>query len=206
MENLNDTLRHYKSNAGTEINEYNKRYALPYYFQMMITPREENKIADIGCGLVCRLGGMVRRASAKIYASDILKKEYDEVFEKRGCKRVIPIEYQNIEKLTYPDGFFDIVHCVNTIDHTADAKAAISELVRVCKPGGWIYLRHGFNQKKRFRGEHKWNFNVTHKGQTCTISDGEEMFFLDRYGDFVTRVEGDYIISFLNKTKWTNTN
>ncbi len=38
------------------------------------------------------------------------------------------------------DDLFDLVFCRHTLEHTMDPRKAITELVRVCRPGGLIYI------------------------------------------------------------------
>jgi ubiquinone/menaquinone biosynthesis C-methylase UbiE len=42
--------------------------------------------------------------------------------------------------LPFPDGHFDAVTCFETIEHVDDAEKALSELRRVVRPGGQVFL------------------------------------------------------------------
>ena len=42
--------------------------------------------------------------------------------------------------LPYPDNQFDYVHSHGVMHHTTDWKKGVEEMIRVCKPGGTIYL------------------------------------------------------------------
>jgi 2-polyprenyl-3-methyl-5-hydroxy-6-metoxy-1,4-benzoquinol methylase len=44
------------------------------------------------------------------------------------------------ENLPFIDNFFDIIVCNSVIEHVADFSKVISEMMRVLKPGGFIYL------------------------------------------------------------------
>jgi len=92
--------------------------------------------------------------------------------------------------MTYPDEMFDVVHCVNALDHTRDVRKALSEMKRICKKGGLIYLRHAPNQKDYLRGDHFWN--VSEKG----FDNGKELIKLD---GFKTGTDGFRIISIMYK-------
>ena len=50
------------------------------------------------------------------------------------------------EKLPFPDNHFDVVYSWGVIHHTPNTDRALSEIVRVCKPGGvikvMVYHRH----------------------------------------------------------------
>ncbi len=46
----------------------------------------------------------------------------------------------NVLELPYQNNYFDYVHSHGVMHHTTDWKKGIEEMVRVCKPGGTIYL------------------------------------------------------------------
>lgn len=46
----------------------------------------------------------------------------------------------NAEKMPFRDNMFDAVIAYNSLHHIEDLKAAISEISRVCKKGGWILI------------------------------------------------------------------
>lgn len=51
-----------------------------------------------------------------------------------------------LERLPFADGTFDVVMSRGVIQHTANPRQALQELLRVCKPGGLLYFytyRHG---------------------------------------------------------------
>jgi SAM-dependent methyltransferase len=43
--------------------------------------------------------------------------------------------------LPFEDDSFDVVHAHQVLQHLADPVGALSEMVRVCRPGGWIAAR-----------------------------------------------------------------
>jgi len=45
-----------------------------------------------------------------------------------------------LEELPWDDGIFDLITCLDVIEHTPDERVALSELRRVCKPGGWLLV------------------------------------------------------------------
>ena len=83
-----------------------------------------------------------------------------------------------MEKLTYKDEMFDIVHCANALDHCVDPFKALKEMYRVCKPGGWIYLRHAINsgKKERYSMQHQWN--IQKKSDDCLFWNYQYEFLL----------------------------
>jgi len=204
MENLRakNTLYFYRAKFRSKLAKFNLPSQLPDYFGPMIGDKKEVTIAELGAGPICTIGNSWKDAKVKIYASDVLQNEFAHLWGKYGATPVVPVEYQDMEHLTYPDSFFDIVHCVNALDHTPLARQALSEMIRVCKTGGWVYLRHMQNQRSRYHGMHAWD-TIEVNGETI-FSNKKERFSLKEFGDFKTHTEpgikDNLIISILCKT------
>lgn len=199
MENLGyrTTLRFYRMRFAKKLAQFNHEAELPDYFGPMIGDKKEVVIAELAAGPICTIGNLWKDVKVKLYASDILKNEYDALWKENNATPVISVEYQDMENLTYPDNFFDIIHCVNALDHTLHPQEALKEILRVCKPDGWIYLRHLPDQKTACRGMHAWDVNMV-DGE-AVFSNLKEKFLLSEFGDFKTHREGHLIVSILNK-------
>jgi SAM-dependent methyltransferase len=83
---------------------------------------------------------------------------------------------EDMEKLTYANDSFDVVHCRNAVDHTKNALAAVKEMIRVCKPGGWVYIKCWLDQKST-KGHHYWSAK-----EDGVFTDGDESFDLKDLG------------------------
>ncbi|HUM16454.1 MAG TPA: class I SAM-dependent methyltransferase [Candidatus Nitrosotalea sp.] len=44
------------------------------------------------------------------------------------------------ERLPFPDAVFDVVYCFSAIEHVESVEETVSEMVRVARPGGQIYV------------------------------------------------------------------
>lgn len=67
--------------------------------------------------------------------------EYDEP-SFQYCRDVLKLDIvqASITELPYEDDSFDLVCCFDVIEHVEDDTKGIQELVRVCKPGGTVFL------------------------------------------------------------------
>lgn len=140
------------------------------------------KVADIGSSAVSRLElDVVAPVTLDIY----------------------PIDSQfgdNMEKLDYPKESFDIVHCRNALDHTKDARAAVEEMIRVCKPGGKVFIKCWLAQKDT-GGKHYWNAD-----KDGGFDNGSDRFDLKDWGFTIRAVINggepryDYIEATLEKS------
>jgi ubiquinone/menaquinone biosynthesis C-methylase UbiE len=146
----------------------------------MIGRTHDAKIADLCSGPVSKVGQIYKWRHPHIIASDVLQPEYA---SRINQKLVTPVEYQDVRCLTYQNDSFDVVYCANALDHIEQIEDALKEIVRVCKVGGWIYLRHGKNQKRRYGGHHYWNATID------GFKRGEKIIPMDSFGKFTDGFE-----------------
>lgn len=179
---MNKTVYFYKVKFEKKEEQYNKPSQLPAYFGALIGDKKDILIAELGAGPVNTIGNQWPDTKVTIFASDILQPQYQPLWDKYQKIPIIPIVYEDMEKLTYADESFDIVHCVNALDHTLNLHQAIAEMKRVCKKGGWVYLRHAQGQKTRYRGMHHHDF------ETINLPE------------FSKSMEGDLIVNLWQKT------
>lgn len=129
----------------------------------LIGDKKEVKIADIGSGPKSRIGNYLLGVKIEVYPSD-------------KNRQFVDVEYQNMEKLTHPNEFFDIVYCSNALDHTYNAAGAVREMIRVCKEGGWVYIECWLDQRDTGY-KHYWNAK-----EDGMFSGGEGEFDLKDFG------------------------
>lgn len=107
-----------------------------------------SRALDIGCGICANSIRLARRGyivSAADYSEPILVQARENVARSRLSDR-ITIGREDILDLSFPSNHFDLVLCWGVLMHIPDAEKAISELVRVAKPGGVLVLEE-INQR-----------------------------------------------------------
>lgn len=141
--------------------ELDKPFKLRSYFLPLIGDKKEVNIADIGAGAINLLGNTLLDVKINLFPSDIMADEFNILLKEINITPVIPVLKQDMENLTYEDNFFDIVHCSNALDHCVNPLKVIDEMIRVCKPGGYVYLRHARNEGRRekYLNLHHWNLH-----------------------------------------------
>jgi hypothetical protein len=104
---------------------------------------------------------------------------------------VVPFDKQinpshDMEHLPYPDDWFDVVICINALDHTKDAEQALREFVRVAR--GTVYINCALDQKTRHRKKHYWDAK-----EDGTFTNGTDSFDLKDYGFEIQCIDGRMI-------------
>jgi len=175
------TLYFYERKSKWKFRSFNKDFPLHDYFGPMIGDKTEVSIADIGAGMVSTIGSTWKNVKIRLFPSDVLANDFNKILKykhekygqylKHGYKPLYPVEQQDMENLTYDNDSFDIVHCANALDHCADPFKAVREMFRVCKPEGWVYLRHFENNAKlqHYHGLHQWNISL--KDDDCLFEN-----------------------------------
>ena len=184
-----NTLKFYENKMPYKAKQFNRIFPLGSYFKDMIGDKKEVWIADLGAGMFSTTGSTWPTAIVHIYPSDLLAEEFNEMLANKNVHPIIPVEKQDMEHLTYEDNFFDIVHCVNALDHCNSTMDAIKEMYRVCKPGGWIYLKHQRNNGdfQNFKGMHHWN--ISKEGEDCRFTSKYTSFLLSDFIKGFTTLE-----------------
>ncbi len=100
------------------------------------------RILDIGCGSGRHLAEALTIENTTVFGADILVMDLNEakdrldflgkIGEYRGICQLLCAD---IARLPFSDNFFDLVICSEVLEHIPDDRKAVSELVRVLKPG-----------------------------------------------------------------------
>ena len=105
-------------------------FALPY-----VTGK---RVLDLGCGEGYGSSMLAQKASS-VVGVDISE---EAVAHASGKYALDNLEFRAMpaERLSFPDGAFDVLVCFEVIEHVRDHMAVITETRRVLKPGGTLLL------------------------------------------------------------------
>lgn len=159
---------------------YNRANPLVDYLVPFVKGKGNLNVLDVGSGPYSTIGSH-HPAIRKIYHCD--KQRFFDFYNKYDMHPFVTIEYEDMESLTYQTDFFDLVHCANALDHTRNAGAAIREMIRVCKPGGYVYIVCNLNQKDTGH-KHFWNFKADGK-----FTNGNEEYDLKDFGFAIESID-----------------
>jgi SAM-dependent methyltransferase len=92
------------------------------------------RLLDAGCGSGRTLDELVRYG--RVSGID-LSPQAVAAAQRRGHQDV---RVGRVEQLPFADGTFDVVTCLDVIEHTPDDRASLAELRRVARPGGLLLV------------------------------------------------------------------
>jgi SAM-dependent methyltransferase len=95
---------------------------------------EHARVLDAGCGSGRTLDEL--RDLGEVSGIE-LSPDAASVARKRGD---FDVRIGRLEELPWEDCTFDLITCLDVIEHTPDDRATLSELRRVCKPGGRLLV------------------------------------------------------------------
>jgi SAM-dependent methyltransferase len=92
------------------------------------------RVLDAGCGSGRTLEELIDYG--EVHGVE-LNPQAAELARARG---VGDVQIGRLEDLPFQDASFDLITCLDVIEHTPDDHATLTELLRVCRPGGWMLV------------------------------------------------------------------
>lgn len=182
---LSDELAHWEWAVRDRIENMEFRLDTKSHVQDFIIPyimSADNKILDVGCGVITSLGKILDGVTLDITAVDILADEYNELLDKHGLTppiKTIKGSYETIVE-QFGERSFDLVHSRNSLDHCNNPLDALCQMIRVCKDNGYIFIQVYENEAQRNnnQGLHQWDFSIA--GNRMFLN-GMSVFEIFRY-------------------------
>lgn len=117
-----------------------------------IEVNKSTKILDVGCGrgdIILYLGRNSKEAIGVDYSREAIelanstKKNFSNIMQKK-----VRFEVMNIKTLSFSDNYFDVVICIDVLEHLCknEANQALREIKRVLKKDGVLFLQTGINK------------------------------------------------------------
>jgi SAM-dependent methyltransferase len=137
-------------------------------------------VLDVGCGPLSTVGIVHQDSRVVLTGADPLSEQYMAMLDRIGIQANCRLVGCNGEELVarFGESSFDLVTCVNAMDHSEYPVEVFRQMVAVCRSGGHVYLWHAENEgfHERYLGMHQWNFN--HRGGRPRIDDGRKTYDL----------------------------
>jgi ubiquinone/menaquinone biosynthesis C-methylase UbiE len=109
-------------------------------------------VVDVGCGTGHMLQALQRRMDSHKLA--ITGLDFSTVAVGR-CRTLLPAAtfvVGDLHESRLPASAYDIVLCIETLEHLLDPLAALRELLRICRPGGRLILTVPNGEKDSWDG------------------------------------------------------
>ena len=134
------------------------------------------KILDIGSGPLSYVGYKSDKYSIDLTVVDPLANEYNYLLDKNNIKYVPRPQKGYFETAIHDFGEnkFDIVWCINSLDHSIDPLVGLYNLLTVCKIGGGLVFSFHRNEGEMggYKGLHQWNLDILdNEGLILTAHD-----------------------------------
>jgi SAM-dependent methyltransferase len=117
--------------------------AWAYYRQFAPAGRERFRVLDVATGGGGRLGVHAADDRARFFAVDnqieLLRVARRHLRENEGS-RTVTVAAADAAVLPFSDASFDLCLCENGIEHFADVRRVVTEMVRVLRPGGHLVV------------------------------------------------------------------
>jgi SAM-dependent methyltransferase len=99
-----------------------------------LTLPADARLLDAGCGSGRTLADLAQLGEAHGIE---LSPDAAQIARRRGLGEVV---VGRVEELPWPTANFDLITCLDVIEHTPDDAVALRELRRVSKPAGWLLV------------------------------------------------------------------
>ncbi|MEA2426686.1 MAG: hypothetical protein QOF37_314 [Thermoleophilaceae bacterium] len=93
---------------------------------------QETRVLDVGCGAARSYAPRLARSAGSYVGVDVSSTAVDAAGRAGLDARVI----DDASKLPFPDASFDLVTCIEVLEHLFAPEAAVAEIRRVLRPGG----------------------------------------------------------------------
>lgn len=151
----------------------------------------EYRCIDIGCGPF-PIGHKTDRVALQFQTLDPLGHAYNLLKKQYDIDDGVSVETGCVELLheLYAENTFDMVHMMNSLDHSFDPFHGLREMLFVCKVGGKVILKHAENEavNQKYHGLHQWNLSVQNAEDSFVIWRAEERYdvckMFSEYADF----------------------
>src|ERR1700683_1610837 len=104
------------------------------------------RLLDIGCGpgtITADLAALV--PEGEVVAIDLAPGILEDARAEAERRQLANLSFEvgDVYQLAFADNSFDVIHAHQVLQHLADPVAALTEMRRVCPPGGLVAARDG---------------------------------------------------------------
>ena len=136
---LKDFQERAKSRLNEEARDEKKLEILKSIFNFDFTNK---KHLIVGAGTAGLGVALKQKYNGEVFGIEPSSEEFEII---KGKCQEAGLNFSNFkkefaEKISFSDNFFDFVYCITVIEHVVDVEKSIEEMIRVLKPGGFLYI------------------------------------------------------------------
>lgn len=129
-----DQTEKYKSYQSLDLQ--NKIYQIKAFTFITESTKPGNNILELGCADGSFLSYIKEKTNSKVFGLDVSSHAI-----KKAREKSLNVQVHNLEKvLPFQTNRFDLVICLEVIEHLYDTDFLLSQIHRVLKPGGFLVL------------------------------------------------------------------
>jgi ubiquinone/menaquinone biosynthesis C-methylase UbiE len=165
------------------------RNGFNFFYPHMKDDNKDAKILDIGC----RNGNLLKifqdEGYINLYGIDVSQKALDLVPE--GINTLLA----DIQNIPFENEFFDVVTATHVLEHCENPNDAVSEMIRVLKKGGLLFVEVPLENRKRPEAGHFCHFTET----SNVFKMFKTLFIIDFTEDY--KLRKDSVVG-VKKRRW----
>jgi len=115
----------------------------PSIFELLCHIDEGTYVLDVGCGVGITPCYIAKRYGCRVVGVDISERMIDRANERakrEDVENIVEFRVADVQNLPFEDTLFDVVIGESIVAFAEDKQRAVSECVRVTKPGGYVGL------------------------------------------------------------------
>jgi 2-polyprenyl-3-methyl-5-hydroxy-6-metoxy-1,4-benzoquinol methylase len=101
---------------------------------------QEREVLDAGCGAGYGTRMLLDHGAKRCVGVDLSEEAVHAARERYGGNGEIEFEAVDISRLPFEDDAFDVVVCMEALEHVSDQASVVQELRRVLRPGGLLLV------------------------------------------------------------------
>jgi SAM-dependent methyltransferase len=127
--------------------------------------------------------------TVRVLRIDPLADEYNELLRRYGypsSANILRSEAENLSQAV-PCDHFHIAYSRNALDHSWQPARCISEMLKIVRKGGHVYISGATDEgvRQNYEGLHQWNFRAKGTDDFIIWRPGESISLRDYLGDSV---------------------
>ena len=137
---LKDFQERAKERLLEEQAESEKMKKLQTTLMLPFSPKQKHFIFGAGTGGLAVV--LAKEYNCSVFGIEPDEQEF-EIIQQKLKEANLPVDHfkkEFGEKLSFTDNQFDIVHCFTVLEHVANVKKCLEEMLRITKPGGLVYI------------------------------------------------------------------